>query len=180
METQNEKRMLVTELYRMVRTIENTDIWVFTAELLGRAPQSFWTKPASRKYHPEDERHEYGNLIHTIRVAKTAMILCNIPNITGVSRDMVVSAAVLHDTCRHGLGGESEFSVDEHAQLVRKLAERHNITCKCSEPIFKMIEDHMGRWGVSAYTPTLDASSIIHIADCICARIAEVLNKESW
>lgn len=180
MVSREEHEKLRSKLWEVVASIEDIDVMEFTLHLLLVAPASFWTKPASRRHHPEDERGECGNLIHTIRVTKAALILCDIPDITGISRDMVASAALLHDTCRYGLDGESDRSVPEHAQLVRKLAQRHEVTCKYAEPIFKMVEGHMGRWGVSAYIPRIDAVSIIHIADCVCARISEVLNRESW
>jgi len=175
-----EKVKLINNLNAIVLSIQDTGIYGFTRQLLDVAPLSFWERRASRNHHPEDERGECGNLIHTIRVAKTADILCHIPDITGISRDIIISAATLHDICRYGLDDKAEFSVDEHAQLVRKLAEEHGITCVHSHTILKMIEDHMGRWGASHYMPAIESGAIVHIADCICARVAEILNKEDW
>ena len=123
-----EKVKRINELYAIVRAIENAEIFGFTMHLLNVAPKSFWERPASHNHHPEDERGEYGDIIHTIRVAKTADILCQIQNITGVSRDMVISAAVNHDLCRYGLNDDSDKTVPEHAQLIRQLAKIHEIT----------------------------------------------------
>lgn len=168
------------KLYRILDTIENDEVGLFTRRMLAVVPDSFWVRRASREHHLEDERGEYGNLIHTIRVAMTTDTLCDIPPITGLNRDILTSAAILHDTCRYGLDDNNESTVGEHAQLVRQLAKREQLTCKYDDNIFEAIEAHMGRWGTSIYTPELSFNSILHIADVVCARVTEVLNKEEW
>ena len=175
-----DKIKLMESLQSVINSMVNPEVLLFTTSLLNVAPKSFWERPSSRNHHPEDERGQYGDIIHTIRVAKTVTLLCDIPNITGTPRDILVSVAILHDTCRYGLNDEANYTVTEHALLVRQLAKEHRIECKFDEPIFNLIENHMGRWGQKIYTPKLSFNAILHIADTVCARIVEVLDKEKW
>lgn len=171
---------LIQVLYDEVREIKDADIYQFTMDILKVVPQVFWEKRASRSHHTPDERGDFGTLIHTIRVMKTSAVLCEIPDITGLYRDMIRSASALHDTCKYGLDGKAESSVDGHAELLRVLVERNNIHCKCDELILQMVEAHMGRWGASIYTPKLGFNAIVHIADVVCDKVLEVLNKDEW
>lgn len=166
---------LTDKLYSIVSTIRDTDIRAFTLRMLHAAPKSFWTGSASRHHHMEDERGKFGNLLHTIRVAKLARMLCDVGSFSTMQTDIVTSAAVLHDVCRHGVDGTAERSVKEHPKLVRKLAKEHRLSCTGSNAIFRIVEVHMGKWGIDPYVPALSMSSVVHIADVVIARFAEVI-----
>ena len=164
-------------LYALVDYIYDNEMREFTLRMLVVAPEAFWLRPSSIRHHPLDERGLHGNIIHTIRMVRTTNVICDVmgsfyPQIT---KDMMRSAAVLHDLCRHGLDGSAEKSVPDHPELPRKLAFKHNITCIQAVTIFDMVEKHMGRWGERNYTPIIEPWVALHIADAVCARALEVL-----
>ncbi len=172
----SELQTLTDLLFTHVAFIEDSGINVFTLETLQVAPASFWLRPSSLNYHPLDERKPHGNLKHTIRVVHTVGVLCDVmggfyPQIT---KDMMMSAAVLHDIGRHGIDGDAEKSVPDHPKIPRRLAEKHNISCIQSGTIFAMIEKHMGRWGEHRYTPLIQPWVALHVADAICAHMQEI------
>lgn len=163
---------LIRELYNIINTIENVDVRDFTMTLVQKAPQLNWEKRASISHHPKDERGKFGNLIHTIRVARTVIVMSESTPLSTWERDILVSAAVLHDCCRYGLDGKAEFSVPEHPHLVKKLAR----TCGVGvlPQVFEIIEAHMGRWGTPAFIPHLDLKTTLHLADALCAHLGDI------
>ena len=167
---------LKKELFRHIAFIEDPDINAFTFKMLQVAPESFWLRPSSKNHHPLDERKPYGNLRHTIRVVHTVGVLCDVMGqfYFQITKDMMMSAAVLHDIGRHGMDGDADKSVLDHPKIPRRLAELHGISCTKSSMIFLMIEKHMGRWGEHGYTPTIEPWVALHVADAICAHMQEI------
>ncbi len=164
-------------LYVLVDCIDGEGIREFTLKMLSAAPDSFWDGPSSMRHRPLDERRKHGNLRHTIRVVRTVSTLCDVmgsfyPQIT---KDMMMSAAVIHDLCRYGLKGGAGKSLPNHPKLPRMLAERYGITCIQAVTIFDIAEKHMGKWGESSYTPLIEPWVALHIADAFCARALEGL-----
>lgn len=155
----------------IVDDIVDTDIRDFTREMLEVLPDAYWLRPASTRYHLLDERGLYGNLKHTIRVVHTVDVVCSIvgDSFPQLTRDMLKSAAILHDGGRHGLLGDSDTSLPNHPKLPRELAEQKGISCEHSNRIFNLIELHMGRWGESPLTPLIDPWAVLHLADVFCA-----------
>ncbi len=163
-------------LFELIAYIEDAGINTFTFNMLQVAPDSFWDGPSSMRHHPLDERRKHGNLRHTIRVVRTVSTLCDVmgsfyPQIT---KDMMRSAAVIHDLCRHGLKGGAGKSLPNHPKLPRMLAERYGITCIQAVTIFDIAEKHMGRWGEHGYTPLVAPWIALHVADAICAHMQEI------
>ena len=167
---------LKKELFRRIALIEDPGINAFTIRMLQVAPESFWLRPSSLNHHPLDERRPYGNLKHTIRVVRTVGVLCDVMGIyyAQMTKDMMMSAAVLHDIGRHGMDGDADKSVPDHPKIPRQLAEKHGISCGQSSMIFMVIEKHMGRWGEHGYTPLIAPWIALHVADAICAHMQEI------
>ena len=165
-------RLLFGELNTLVGKIITKDFRDLTEKTLKVAPITFWTKQCSLKYHPVDERGLYGNLIHTIRVAKLVLVIVDSCGCRRWIIDRVLSGAILHDVCRHGIDGKSEFSDKEHPRLVRQLMDKHKILdSPAREEVLEDIEKHMGRWDNSAYAPKLLPSEVLHLADVIDAKL---------
>lgn len=59
----------------------------------------FFTSPASAKHHLDIQ---CGLLIHSLNTAKAAMELCETPQFAECNKDVVLTAALLHDVCKAG------------------------------------------------------------------------------
>jgi len=186
----NDGGKLTRVMDNLLLQIDNASIREFTCEMICRLPSS-WERPASRRHHLLDEREEYGNLLHTIRVASLCRMITSMVDVRfefdyprlflspEIKADILLSASILHDMCRHGLDGESAESaesVDNHPQLVREFANKHNLSCDCFDTIMLVIESHMGKWTVpEPIHLSIDICTALHLADSIIARWAEII-----
>lgn len=168
---------LSVALGRVVNSITNDSIRHFTEEMLLKSFVNM-KLPASRSHHLPDEREEFGNTLHTLRVASLCKLIADAVSVedgSALNTDILKSAACLHDVCRHGLLGLSEESRPAHPYLVRELAREFNLTCDYFDDIMAVIESHMGRWGEKPVAFEIDTALALHLADCIVARWAEVM-----
>jgi len=153
-----------------VQKIKNPDLRQWVQSVLSALPDKAWQREASLKYHHPDERGPGGNKLHEIRVAALADLLAFLYNLNSVDRDMVYAASLLHDACRHGLESTENWTVKNHANLVRTFIEE-----KCEEsvwtlPICSLIETHMSRWGEPSYQPEIPLRDIVVLADFIASQ----------
>jgi len=169
-------RSLFGELNALVGKIITKEFRDLTEETLKVAPVAFWTRECSLKYHPVDERGTYGNLIHTIRVARLVLVIVASCGYGRWTIDKVLSEGLLHDVCRHGLDGTSQWSHKNHPRLVRQLMDNNRIglDSPVREGLLEDIEKHMGRWNNPSYAPQLRSSEILHLADAIDAKLEDV------
>lgn len=163
----------------------------FTQSTLDALSISIWQSRASKNHHLPDERGEWGNWLHTMRVTTNCQYLCEAFNITGMRRDELLCAAILHDCRRYGENDDMDYTVNNHPALVRKFARQFypDITDKMDD-VFTIIEYHMGKWSVPpikweftvlSFTPGLPGEEIgvsvellgmlLHIADFTDARL---------
>lgn len=170
--------MIADELNQLVQSISDDEIRRFTEQMLVAFPSAFWTNRASRNHHPPDERGTGGNLLHSVRVVKLVRILAETCKTGQLGVDILTSAASMHDGCRYGLDGAAGYTIEEHPHLIRKLAMAKGITCKYSDAIFTIIENHMGIWGDPQFLPDLTPSAILCVADTISARAEQVWGEE--
>ena len=168
--------VLFGELNRLISIIAIKDFRSITEQTLKIASVGFWIRECSLKYHPKEERGIHGNLIHTINVAKLVLVIANCCMYNRWHTSRVLSAAILHDICRHGLDGLSEYSEERHPELVRLLMDNHRIgiNSPAREEMLNDIERHMGRWYDPSYAPGIVPSEILHLADAIDAK------EEEW
>lgn len=174
-----------TKLAMIAGTISTPSIRDFTIAMMKIAPPSFRTARASKQHHPPDERENGGNALHSLRVSKLVKILCDVCDYSRLKADIALSAAEIHDLGRYGPDDKDEVTTKDHPLTPRRLAERHSITCEYADQIFEAVENHMGRWGPVPYTPQLEVSDVLHIADAISAHADQVweqlgASSSSW
>lgn len=175
----------ITQIYDAMSSIYNDSIRSWSMSMMSHAPQAFWDKPASStgRYHKEDENDQYGQVIHTLRVIAVAEHLVRMSDLTDIERDILISAASLHDICKYGVDGESEHTLSEHPQLVKSLWERNLLIlpkCDYDHQIIATILQHSGRWGGLPLPSSTKLGKLLHIADFMASRnnIEIDLNKE--
>lgn len=168
-----------------INTIKTQSIKDLTLDVFNSSPINSWKMNSSRDHHMVDERGEWGNLIHTLRVVKICDTLADVLNLPQESKDILKSAAILHDSCKHGLNAEYQFITYDHPYLVKQLIEKSKVECPFKYQIIDIISRHMGRWD-KRNTPTktvcdwIDGNHItlaflLHSADCIEARLPSVI-----
>jgi HD superfamily phosphodiesterase len=154
--------------------------------MISHAPQAFWDKASSStgKYHKEDENGQYGQVIHTLRVIAVAEHLVRMADLNDLERDILISAASLHDICKYGVDGQSKHTLSEHPKLVKSLWERNLLVlprCDYDHEIISAILQHSGRWSGLPHPPSTKLGRLLHIADFMASRhnIEIDLDKES-
>lgn len=188
----NDHYKLSADLDTLIMEIEDVSVRNFTTGMVNSVSLT-WQTPASRKHHLRDEREAFGNLLHSVRVASLCKLISSAvfvdlgsdslaAQVRGCVDDILLSAAILHDMCRHGLFSQSDASMPDHPKLVRRHAVMCGLTCEHFNDIMSVIESHMGKWSDPPVTLSIDAHTALHLADCIVARWAEVMpsgSKES-
>jgi hypothetical protein len=165
------KDLLKTILDQQVDSITNQELKELVYKILENLPSGFWTRECSKAYHPADERGEAGNLLHSLRVARVAMKLMEPTQTSQEDRELLKAASLLHDCIRHGLTGTAPYSVKDHPELVRQFIKDKNLECELSDKLCKVIETHMGPWGITPFFPTLDLNSALQLADYIASQV---------
>jgi len=143
--------------------------------MMAHAPQAFWDRPSSStgKYHKEDENGKEGQVIHTLRVITVAEQLVRMDDLSDIERDILISAASLHDICKYGVEGKSDHTLSEHPQLVMSLWEKNLLVlpkCGHDTQVIDTILQHSGRWGGLPFPPSTKLGKLLHIADFISSR----------
>jgi hypothetical protein len=163
------------ELYKIVKSISNGSIKAWTEAMLAVAPAAFWDKAASStgKYHKPDENGVGGQVVHTLRVCAVIAHLVNMEKSPVIERDMLLSAAILHDICKYGVDGKSEHTLLEHPQLVVELweAQKGNLPiCAQDTQIIGIVSQHSGRWTSEPIMTPTKLGTLLHIADFVASR----------
>ena len=154
----------------LLSKIHDKDLKEYTENILDNLPHTFWTRESSLKHHSMDERGLYGNLIHTIRVARMCATLADSMNLPLMERDILVVSGILHDCIKHGLSGMDRYTNRNHPHLVRKyITDNLKIDSPWTDQICTIIEAHMGRWGEIPYPINITLEAALHIADMVVA-----------
>lgn len=157
--------------------IKDESIRSFTLQVIKKSPTDSWKLPSSRDHHMKDECGEWGNAIHTLRVIKICDTLADILNLPISDRDILKAAAILHDSCKHGINAEAVFIYKEHPQLVQGLIEK--LELEAPSFVMECINQHMGRWGrvnCDWKSGQITLPFLLHAADCIEARTEDIIN----
>jgi HD superfamily phosphohydrolase YqeK len=173
----------LVQICESMGSISNDSIRSWTMSLMTLAPQAFWAKPSSStgKYHKEDENGEYGQVIHTLRVIAVAEHLAKMVDLNDLEKNILISAAALHDICKYGIEGQSEHTLSEHPQLVKSLWEKNLLVlpkCEYDHLIIGTILQHSGRWGSLPLPPSTKLGKLLHVADFISSRNNIEVNLE--
>jgi len=163
------------ELYKVVKSISSDSIKLWTEAMLGVAPAAFWDKAASStgKYHKVDENGAGGQVVHTLRVCAVVTHLVNMEKLSVIDRDVLLSAAILHDICKYGVDGKTEHTLLEHPQLVVGLWESKKELlpfCFYDAHIISVISQHSGRWTSEPILNPTALGKLLHIADFVASR----------
>ena len=177
----------------LVKKIPHPAFRKLTERALEKAPEAFWTAPASTsgKYHPAESLGQGGLVRHTRKVFRLTLDLLNMHGIEYDDKrhSIALSAALLHDTWK--VTKETEHSVFEHPVLaalsVNQLLKEFEPEISSREGMLlcQAIRSHMGRWTTSkhsSYTlpePLSTLDFIVHTADYLASRKHITLLPES-
>ncbi len=167
-------------LYDVVETIHDNKKLAFTLRALAKAPEYFWTIPASStgKYHPKISQGEGGLLRHTIAAVKIALELFRAyPDLTKNQQDNIIIALILHDTIKKGWP-EEKYTVSGHELLPRAYYKDLEplIGSVIYNEIMDLISTHMGIWDKNQTPPEpepehrISPAEIVHLADYLSSR----------
>lgn len=163
--------------------ISDKQIRDFTQYLLEKAPDYFWVVPSSSggKYHPPQSNGEGGLVRHTKAAVYFATKLCDVFSLTGLMKDQVICACILHDIVKYG-EIKQPFTTKTHdyegALFVKKHGESFGLDSASLTTITSCIAWHMGKWTdmtgrtVSKSFPEgfSPAQMVTHLADVISAQ----------
>lgn len=167
----------------------DSEVKVFTINMLNKLPDYFYTCAASStgKYHPSYALGEGGLVRHTKAAVRIAHELLNLEMFKNLmpKQDIILSALLLHDGLKHGLGGK--YTVADHPMQASKF-----ISDNCPEEfkaigqeVSALIETHMGQWNTDYKTkkeimpkPTKAIEKFVHLCDYLASRKMLEVNFE--
>jgi 23S rRNA maturation-related 3'-5' exoribonuclease YhaM len=172
--------------------IEDEDIKQITEMALLKVHPKFFVAQASSsgKYHPQISLNSGGLVRHVKQTVSFVNMICDqlemgqFGEIDQFDRDVLVAAAILHDTTKSGIGWEIDGT--DHC---------HPVTVQCLLPEFMdhylwlsicdTISTHMGQWTTSKYStitlmrPKHEWQAILHAADYLASR-KDMENTAEW
>lgn len=175
--------------------IKNPDIKNFTIKALESLPDYFYEVPASSsgKYHPQYALGKGGLVRHTKAAVRIALELFRCETVTGHysdnTKDIIISALLLHDGCKHGLNN-SKYTITEHpivvVEMIRNNNDLNNLLDKeIFDKIMNGILTHMGQWTSDYKTgkevlekPKTGIQNFIHMCDYLASRKSIEINFE--
>lgn len=176
--------------------IKNPDIKNFTIRALESLPDYFYEVAASSsgKYHPQYALGQGGLVRHTKAAVRIALELFRCETVTGHysdnTKDIIISALLLHDGCKHGLNG-SKYTITEHpivvVEMIRNNNDLNNLLDKeIFDKIMNGILTHMGQWTSDYKTgkevlekPKTGIQNFIHMCDYLASRKSIEINFEA-
>lgn len=164
----------------LLERIPDLEVRKFTEYVLSSIPDELWKIPATSSHHLEDERGEYGNLIHTVRDFRICEILADISNMGLQDRSELLSSALLHDLRKRGSRGEIPYTHDDHPWWMADFIESVQHYYPGKERIAMYVRCHMGRWStfpIPVPTVIIHPGDALHIADAVEAHLGEVLGE---
>ena len=190
---------LIESLSHEIGLIKDDDVRQFVSSVLAKSGL-FWTQPTPNitDRHPPDEFCIGGLVLHTKRVFRIARLLSTSYQLDDDEVDIVLAAALLHDTTKIV---EFEPSIDPmfdsmHPYTVERLisqtfyidqVEGQNDTTSSSlnldhervAQITRVIRCQMGPWSLVPETiPITGAEMVLHIADLMASKLAYILDGE--
>ena len=155
------KNVLVEEL----NLIQSPEIKEWTAKTLQNAPDYFFIAQASStgKYHPECTLGEGGLIIHVSRAVYIANRLCGGWGITGIDKDIVISATILHDIAKVGRGSGSYADYENHPLNAEKYFLNTTLSSEIKNKINDCIKNHMGLWSPKSTIKPLKDYSLLEL-----------------
>lgn len=168
-----------------IEFIKDENIKEWTKKALDYLPDYFFHIPASStgKYHPQYCLGEGGLTRHcraAAKIAKDMFTFNTLFNFTQQEQDEIISALLLHDGCKNGLGS-SKFTVHEHPLAVCDYLganeELNKIIHKeIRDHIFNNIRSHMSQWNTNKRSkiilplPQTDSEKFTALCDYLASR----------
>lgn len=189
---------LLEPLLPEIELIKEPRLQGFVRSLLLKAGP-FWFIPASftGEYHPPDERDEGGNVLHTKRVVRTALLFADSYSLEEEERDMLIAAAILHDITKGVTWVVNElpsydpmhaYTVDRFVRMVRVEDTQFSSENKSSslfldedsvQAILRLIRCHMGVWGPIPETyPVYALEMALHLSDMVASHLHKIIDGE--
>lgn len=159
--------------------IQNPNIRAFTEKCIEQTPDYFYTVPASStgKYHPEYSLGDGGLIRHTKAVCYFANELLGLEHnkekFTADERDMIIAAAILHDSYKYG-DVKDKYTIADHAAFAAKKISANE--SELASRIADLVLTHMGEWNVDkngkelAPKPTSVTQKFLHECDYLASR----------
>lgn len=142
-------------LMEEIDSISNPIIRGLVEKAFDNVDDRFYIEAASTtaKYHPEFSLGEGGLVRHTLAVVHfTKRLIAAHDELMPYEKDLLIAAALLHDTCKCGLEFESQWTVFEHPLLVYRLLEVKELSGEEAmfwNSINTLVVSHMGQWNKS-------------------------------
>lgn len=174
--------------------INHEDIKSFFEQLLEKAPDYFYTTPASSsgKYHNYLSAGEGGLVYHTIAAVEFCNYLINLEHnkihFSERELDLMIGSTLIHDLEKHGKDGSSH-TIWEHpnciAETVRSYKGTKILPDSELEFIAECVESHMGEWNESKRSsiqlkkPVQLHQCIVHESDYLASRKDIIVNLDN-
>ena len=166
---------------REINLIVNEDLRMAVKSYMEEAtPDYFWTDGASSsgKYHPRFSQGIGGLVRHTKAVVMFAEELLKMSSYAYMReeyKDYVISACILHDTCKYGwLDEPNTKDYKHHAGMASANFKgwcENEIGYKPSEFLLNAIASHMGQWSTEKEDrPFTNIDRCVHMADYMASR----------
>ena len=158
-------------LQQEIDSINNKDVKDLCIRMLEKAPAEFWSISASASgmHHPEQSNGEGGLIQHCKMLCSMAEILCRAYDITGIQRDEIICACILHDLHKPHWNHAyitAEWMRSNHGLL----RDNVGVSTDTYTKVMQMIRYHMGRWTKTEPKKIEDYSKqewIVHLADMV-------------
>ena len=165
---------------REINLIVNEDLRMAVKSYMEEAtPDYFWTDGASSsgKYHPNFAQGIGGLVRHTkavVMFAEEFLKMSSYAYMREEYKDYVISACILHDTAKYGIGEYDKKEYKNHAtNAVKAFAEyaERVMDYKPSEFLLNAIASHMGQWSTEKEDrPFTNIDRCVHMADYMASR----------
>ena len=190
----NENEVLAS-LLDEINLINDDSLASFVRSILLKA-ESFWSIPSSfsGRYHPADEHNAGGNVLHTKRVVRVAMVLVESYALSTDEKDIIIAACLLHDITKGIMSkDDSSFEYDPmHPYTVGKFVSKcqlHDkeygndsqstslfVTDEMAQTVLRLIRCHLGPWSPVPETyPITYMDYIVHIADNVASKLHTII-----
>ena len=172
---------ILKPLYSQIDKILNKDINIWVTTIVDNAPVEVWKIPSASSHHAQDERTEWGNLRHTLRVVEMCRVLSDIHELGRDQAEILKAAAILHDIAKRGIPVRYNHTHGNHPHWVRPYIGSLGLSTDSHfNEILSLVEDHMGHWDKShpehfLHGASISLNMILHIADCTCAMVEGII-----
>lgn len=154
--------------------IRNKEVRTFVQDFFDeKVPNYFTMIPAARhkEHHMEACRGPGGLIRHTLCIIAILIDIIDLEylQLRQLDKDLIISAALLHDTFKHGLDGKDYQRSHPNiaAQEILKFAKKRNQE-KIGKIIGGLVVAHMGQWGNQK--PGNRGQFLVHLGDYLGSR----------